>query len=489
MNRLDALESATWTIRDGIGDIRLQRQAQDVHNAIAEARTLGSALGNLEVVGVVSGHHLRMRMIQEELAVIDFPGADPYTLFDDDQAIENARLAWDGDACAALQLPLAWTLTAFLTPESLILNKPPDIEIVITMEGATVIRNFRDAGLVNLGRYIPAKAKRRVYIALTGTSVPAHLGTVSFATADRASLEVPGPSVPLPGEETRTSLPFLAPYCLLPATPTDTTLTNLWNELIDYCRSAAAVATWITLASEVQILDHSVEIQFLGFRRVRFHLPNLEDFDTEQTAATLQLREWALQDASPDRILAISEVTSLYDKDNPFCNAGDIRASAEIIYIGLRSDAVAEVVKSSRDAQGQASETVRQALKSSQDLIKAAMERFLAGLVAVGAVVIANASRVLDDNISRLLMLFVSAFFLVLAAVAIFVEGPLLLLQMKYLDEDVHRSISLLTDEQRRSITNSSTVKATRLRIRLVRIVIPAVYCMLIFAILIWGYP
>jgi hypothetical protein len=93
-----------------------------------------------------------------------------------------------------------------------------------------------------------------------------------------------------------------------------------------------------------------------------------------------------LQDTSPDRLLAVRQVVSLYEHDDPFRDAQDVQASAEIIYVGWRNDAVTEVVESSRDAQAQGNDAVRQALMCSQDLAKAATERFLSGLVAVVAV-------------------------------------------------------------------------------------------------------
>jgi hypothetical protein len=243
------------------------------------------------------------------------------------------------------------------------------------------------------------------------------------------------------------------------------------------------------LASSVQVAGDRVTLDFLGFKRISLALPDPAELEPQAVAAGLELRRWALQDASPDRLLAVRQVVSLYEHDDPFRHAQDVQASAEIIYVGLRSDAVAEVVKSSRDAQAQAYDTVRQAVKSSQDLVKVATERFLAGLVTAGAIVIANANRNLSDVVSRNLSLLLAGFFGVLAVVAVFIEGPLLSLQMKHLATDLRTGSSLLTEQQRQSIVGGPGVRATWLRIRIIRVAIPVLYAGLALAIWRWGYP
>ena len=65
------------------------------------------------------------------------------------------------------------------------------------------------------------------------------------------------------------------------------------------------------------------------------------------------------------------------------------------------SDAVAEVVKSAREAQSQVLDAVRQGLRSAQDLAKSATDRFLAALVGTGAVTIAHASKRPRDHGSQ----------------------------------------------------------------------------------------
>nr|WP_157527201.1 hypothetical protein [Kibdelosporangium sp. MJ126-NF4]CEL13516.1 hypothetical protein [Kibdelosporangium sp. MJ126-NF4]CTQ99201.1 hypothetical protein [Kibdelosporangium sp. MJ126-NF4] len=478
-----------WQIRDSVGDIRLTRVSVDVHADINRINEIDPRIVELEVVGTISGEYLRLRTVQGKLEVVGTPNSDPSTLFEGDE-VDNAHLAREGDVVAALLLPLEWVITAFLEPEASIDGLPENIEIVVATNSRAISAHFQETGFKNLTRLVPSGNCRRIYISLTGRASPVHLGTVSFATIDGLrQLAIPPPAVPLPGECARQISSLVHAYCLLISKPFDTNSTTLWNDIINYCRATASLSTWVSLASKIQASEMGVQIEFQGFRRVTFELPPLDSLNTNAISNTLNLREWAFQEASPDRLLAISQVVSLYDRDDPFLHTVDIKASAEVVYIGLRSDAVAEVIKSSRDAYNQANETVRQGLKSSQDLIKSSMERFLAGLVAVGAVTIANASRVISNDASRLLMLFIAGFFLVLTIVALFVEGPLLSLQIKNLDHDIRQSASLLTEQQIASVANSVSVRATRKRIVTVRVAIPAIYAMLALAIVIWAYP
>jgi len=330
-------------------------------------------------------------------------------------------------------------------------------------------------------------------LSLHGAAAPVHLGTVSLAASGAPNpVLLPPPAIPLPGETaaSQQGASLVGPHSLIPLAPTDAPPEE-WEPAVRRCVAAAVAAIWALLASNVEVDGDKVTLDFLGFKRIKLALPDPKTLEPEVVAAVLRLRVWALQDTSPDRLLAVRQVVSLYEHDSAFGqaqNIQDIQASAEIIYVGLRSDAVAEVVKSSRDAQALANDTVRQALKSSQDLVKAATERFLAGLIATGTVVIANANLSLSDHVSGILMLLLACFFGVLAIVAVFVEGPLLSLQMKHLAADLRTGSSLLTEKQRQVVVESASVRATWLRIRIVRMFIPVLHLALALAILQWGY-
>jgi disulfide bond formation protein DsbB len=150
---------------------------------------------------------------------------------------------------------------------------------------------------------------------------------------------------------------------------------------------------------------------------------------------------------------------------------------------------VAEAVKSSREAYSQAQDAVRQAVKNAQDVTKAAAERVLATLIAVGGVAIARANTTLSDHTSRLLMLLIAAFLALLAVASYTLEAPLLSQPIKTLGADLAHQTSLLTDAQRQKVTQTPSLLATRKRLTVVKYAVPATYLVLALAIVVFGHP
>lgn len=128
-------------------------------------------------------------------------------------------------------------------------------------------------------------------------------------------------------------------------------------------------------------------------------------------------------------------------------------------------------------------------MKNAQDLTKAAAERVLATLVAVGAVVIARANTTLSADVSRGLMLLIAAFLGLLALASVAFEGPLLAKPMRFLGADLAHQSSLLTDEQRREVTRTPSLLATCRRLTVLRVAVPVTYLLLAGAIVIFGHP
>jgi hypothetical protein len=203
----------------------------------------------------------------------------------------------------------------------------------------------------------------------------------------------------------------------------------------------------------------------------------------------LSLYDWASTEKSPDRLLAVQQVASLLEADQLLDHVGDLRGSAEIVYTGLRSEAVAEAVRGFREAHAATLETVRQTLTSVQDLTKAATDRGFAALVAVGAVLVANGTRSLSNHVGRLLLLLVAAFLIFLAVWSFTVEGPLVAAPMKNLEVDLRRGSPLLTDGQVKELLDAETISITRRRSTVVHFTIPGLHLALSLAIVIFGFP
>lgn len=487
---LDALGGAGWEATQQQQAITLTARAQhDLAASLAALQPLQSLVQNLEAVASLGGQDVRLRHVNGHLEVTGFPNIASDELFNSPPEVDAANRARDGDVDAAMSLPLEWRVTVDLALQRL----APSMDLRVYASLDSLIEEFAAASLQQLRRLIPEGDRRRVFLSLDGDLAPLHLGRISLLTVGSGSQAeaLPPTTDTLPGENLAADGKgkWLRPTDMLPAT--DAAVPSEWAPVLRTCRAAAAVGTWGLLANAVKLSDTKLELDLLGFKRVHLALPveppyglALADVD-----ASLRLRNWALQEGSPDRLLAVRQVASLYAGSEALSAADDVRASAEVVYIGLRSDAVAEVVKSAREARSVATDVVRQAVKASQDLVKSATERFLAGLVAIGAVVIANASRNLPDDVSRDLMLLIAGFFGLLALFSLLVEGPLLGLPIKHLAAETRASGTLLTEEQRKEISGSTMVEGLRWRVKAVRIALPLVYVLATGAIAQWGYP
>lgn len=495
---IKALTHAGWSAQDTRTTISLKRSdIEDVSSDLELLDAFGTALVGVRVVGMLNGLTIELGRVGGTYEVRSLPEARPEDLFDVPD-LELARNAWDRDADAALALPFTWQINAEVGLDRL-LSLPPEVDVRISLTAASVNAVMAKMTLGELGTFVPALGVRRVYLAFDAAPEPLHLGSLTFtglATDDSGpdtapfTLVVPGPAEPLPGEgENRrsggTELPL--PVCLLPVDGADTIGT--WQAVRTRGEALAALIVWAMVASEVVIDGSEYLLEFRGLKHVAMTLPDPSLLDASAIAAAITLRSWVFHDASPDRLLAVHQVVSLYQDTDALWHADDVLDGAEIVYAGLRSEAVAEAIRSTREAQGQIFDAVRQALKAVQDLAKSATERFLAALVAIAAVVVANANDSLSDHAGRNLMLSVAAFLTLLSLVAIFVEGPLLSLPLDNMESDLQLGTPLLTHDQRKQLVELPSVSATRRKIILLRILIPAVHLALAVLIVVFGYP
>lgn len=495
--RIDALVGNGWSAADLAPVIRLTNaDMTDARAALVLLEEMAFGLVEVRLVGSRHGHTLTLRRVGSNYEVDHLPEARPEDLFDDPNDLARAAYAWDRDTEAALDLPFRWQITADLGLERL-LSPPSDIELRVARNAASVTQAIIATPLTLSHLLIPADGTRRVYLALDAPPEPLHLGSISFAGLPPAddstspiTLALPAAASPLPGETA--GRPFTATVLPLPITllPMDISIASpTWQAVGVRCQSLAALLTWAFVASDVAVTNNTLRLDFRGFKRVTLDLPEPAALSPQSAAGAMMIRSWAFHDASPDRLLALRQVVSLYQEIDAILHPEDVLDSAEVVYTGLRSEAVAEVIRSTRDAQGQILDTVRQTLKSVQDLAKSATERFFAALVGLAAVIVANAHDSLTNRAGRDLMLGVAIFLAVLAVIAIVLEGPLLSLPLDNLDADLRSGTPLLTEDQRNQLTALPSVAATRQRVFLLRVLIPSIHLTLALLILWFGFP
>jgi hypothetical protein len=434
---------------------------------IRALQPLGDAIVSASAIALISSQSFRLMRTSngtlEVAATPTFPAGDAFS----EGLLPTAESAWEGNVEDAEALGLTWAVACQLDLARLIDVGPNSAKVAL--RAATIESTFASAALEDLKRLVPA-TDRRIYISMDGSELQLDAGAVtvlSLATSDREA-SVPQRIPDLDGEtRSRPSAETPSPTSLAPLEDG----TNWPGVRLALTRGAAA-ATWVYLADDY----NAGQVEYFGFKRVRFDLPSLHDWAPVALESTGRLRRWAFSDRSPDRLLALRQVISLYDAPGPFDSADEVRFSAEPIYIGLRSEAVAEVVRSSREAQAHALEVVRQTLDVTQTTLKSTVERAVAGAIAVAAAVMANVSAVLPADVTNWLLAAVGAYYLVMLAVFLVVESPSLSLPLKNLDDDLRRGLGLLTDQRRSEFVDSGSVRATRTRVAVARVAIVLLY-------------
>jgi hypothetical protein len=481
------LRGQGWTTTDGVGSVAAAMDpAPDPAAALRQLTGLLPAALNVEAVGSLSGSRRLVVKLSDGIPeVLENLLGDPRELFDERSAQDDAVAAGNDNAAAALRLPLEWRVHGTFSLAKLV-DLPDGVELAVSLAVSTITEHVLgvDAATVDL---LATRGRRTVLVALDAQE-HALFGSVALAGIPSSAVDMTIQLKALKllkGEESADPPP---PAALLPQP--GHSVPAVWQSAADHLGILAAQLLWRAIATSEKINEEQVTLTFHGYKKSSFDLPAAASWHPSQVDEAMQLRAWALYDASPDRLLALRQVVSLYDSSaGPFEHAADVQASAEVIYNGLRTEAVVEAVKSSREAHAQAQDAARQTVKNATDMVKGAVERMLASLVAVGAVLMANAGRVLPDDIGRLLVLLIAGFLLLLAASSVLLEGPLLALPAKKLKEDLDHQAGLLTDTQRTKIDQLPSLVSARCRTNTVRWVVPLVLTFFAVVLFFYGHP
>lgn len=481
---LERLRGSGWQLSGEMGSVVVTKTVtRDAAEALEELMALQTAAINIDALGERSGTRLLVAVVGGQPVVVESPSADPRELFENTGDQERLRKAADGDASAALVLPMKWTVTGAYDLAR-VLRVPDRVAVSVAPHAAAVNAYVSGTTALSVDRLVLQDAEHQVLVAL-GVGGTADFGSVLLTGSAVGEVRLRRPPV-LAGERggSGPAAGRLLPPAGAPATAPQ------WQAAATHVRALAAQLVWRAIATSEEAGPDGLVLTFHGYKKTSFVLPAASGWNPQQVTDTLALREWALHDASPDRLLAVRQVVSLYDRqDGPFRHNDDIRTSAEVVYVGLRTDAVAEAVKSNREAHAQAQDAARQVVKNAHDMVKAATERMFAALIAVGAVLVANASKALPDDVGRLLLVFVAIFLIVLAVASVALEGPLMALPARKLREDLSHQQGLLTAQQRADIDDTPSLNAARERICVVRWAVPVAHGVFAGLILVFGFP
>jgi hypothetical protein len=485
---LDSIESAGWEIHDELAVVALRSAStRDPADLTRTLDALQPIVVDARFYGRIAESTLVVRYRNGDAHVAQFPDRSPTDLFDDRSQRRQAEAVWASGE-GALALPLDWHVEVEVDLARL-LPQQPSARFRVTRFASTVEAAFRRLPFWELGQLIPNDQQTRtVFMALDAPDDRVDLGSLSLCGPNASIVELPK-AARASDAAVRNDAPDLPnPEALVAPTARDNPEAgrHFWKSLTTYIADCGGSAALSELSSELRLRDEGeIRLIFKGFRTI--HLVLREPIKGSDDV--LLIYRWAFAEPSPDRLLAIQQVASLQDSSSLVDNIHDLRASAEIVYAGLRNDAVAEAVKGYRDAYSQALDAARQTVRGSQDLTKSAVERAIAALVAVGAVLIARAGTTLTPALSEQLLYGVAAFLGVLATFSVFIEGPLIGATLKHLEKDLALGSPLLTQDQISKLVQAETVEAAKTRGKRVRFTVPALYVVGAAVILLLAIP
>ena len=409
-----------------------------------------------------------LHQVNGQWEVLSLPEVQPDQWFSDAEKIGYAKMLWEHQISAVPHLGLSWTVQIDLSLE----NDAFDNEDVrVSWDPASIDTLFSDQPLTSLGHLVPRGSERRTYISLLGNRGELAYGSLTVVSLDslqECRLHRGHTSPSLSGE--------------LVKHPSTAQLVysggdrEAWPEVAALMMAACCTSIWTEVASG----SSDSTLEFFGYKRVEFPLPNT--WTEFQMSGACTLRDWAFSQKSPDRLLAVRQIISLYT-DSPFDFVEEILASADPIYFALRSDATAEALRDTRDAETHAHQAVRLTAQGSVDLTKSAGERSLAGLIAVGAAAIANVTKVLDASVTTTILGFIGGYFIVILLLFLFIDRRAIALPIEQLDSELRRKVTYLSPSAINSILTSPTIVGARKLVRDTRIAIALLYGGIIVAL------
>jgi hypothetical protein len=191
------------------------------------------------------------------------------------------------------------------------------------------------------------------------------------------------------------------------------------------------------------------------------------------------LLDWVESDARVDRLIAARQVISLRTDAPPWQRPEDIEVAAEPIFRALRSEAIAEALKSHRDARTAALNAAQSSVQAAGTIAKSTAERAVAAVIAIGAIATGNTTNKLSTEQAGKLQLLVAGTLAGLALWNVIVERPALFRPVKDFKTDLKASSDLLSKRDRKRIKKMNALKNANDYALRVAIMVPSLYLLL----------
>jgi hypothetical protein len=443
----------------------------------------------IHAVADYSYMHLRFERAQASFelsktagGVLDFmsaPTGDPSSVFPPEE-LAQAQRAWNGSVEAAQFLCGEWSgdlsvnlAAPFQQQDSGARSWRAVRKISVVVDEVAAYPWWRAGELIHDG-------DRPVVIAVVDESGVA-AQTPAFAIASLDRLTGPGPTPPGTGQrrvqlqscglaQLPDSLPLPEELEISEGSTGATALADLLRPRADACAWA-----WLSNATTISADNTSVTLEYFGYRRLMFNLGQ-QGYTSGAGQRALRMYLWATSEPSPDRVLAIRQVLSLYGQHDLPRQPEDVVRAAEPLYQALRAGEVAVVLESQLQARSMAVDTARSSADAAQAAAKSATERTIASLAAVAGIAVANATAVLSAANAQAIAIGIAAIFLFLAGWAIFIEGPAMRAPLDSFTADLPVIGHLLSPADRTAILSMQALRKASQVVLRVRIAAPCVY-------------
>ncbi|MDQ2883354.1 MAG: hypothetical protein M3Y48_19865 [Actinomycetota bacterium] len=247
----------------------------------------------------------------------------------------------------------------------------------------------------------------------------------------------------------------------------------------------AALATKRTFPSENDVSENGLaQLSFEGKPGLTLAVEGNGLNEGAQDA--IDLYWWVTQDSHPDKSLAVQQVVAASNAADIYRPEGivHLRDSAESVYRVLRSDAVTQATTTLRDTRKAAIDAARSSVDAALATAKSVAERSLAGLAAVGGLIVANATTKIPPSTTTQLAIAVAIYVAALGIWTLFVEGPGVTAPLRAFRQDLPIIADALTESQRKEILDLRALTLALWRARTIRIVAPLTYIAVSLALL-----
>lgn len=481
---LRELEAAGWDVQRTFSVAEVAVVTSDPHAALDALRA--TSHGAESVTATCMFGEARIEVVESQDGALSVLDADPVS-FDQtfvEECRRDARKAWSGDPAAALRLPGEWTVRLVVDLSRELREASPGRTWTVLRTVGELATLLDSVSVWDLAPTIdpdvppiflledlaPEESlllgKGAVVSLASNSATTKALESIELATLDAWHI----PELPRAPR----------PAAIRPVSMRGTALASIEQKLW----GATAALAWAGLASSVRRTANEVQIEILGLQRVAYDLPcDGLNVSPKLARRSYELLAWAGGSEAVDQRLAVQQVASLY-RDPPWTKIDDVFEAALAVYSSLRRDSVGEALQARRAARAFALDVAHRATEQVNNVTRSVAERLTASLLAIGGVIVAQTTSVIDAGQAADLRTLVALFLLGLVVWNVAVETPPLRASISDLRADLPRVADTLTDNDVQHILELRSITSAARRARAITIAVPLVY--LLAAALAW---